>query len=102
MRSLILNLAKSSTIIKAYEFPAKVTSEGKLEVPDALRKYLPSDRAVKVIVLFKEPAELAEEEAWSTITSEQFLAGYNPADAIYDRSAAFAALSTLKTHCVRQ
>jgi hypothetical protein len=70
--------------MKAYEFPAKVTPEGKLEVPNALLKCLPSDRAVKVIVLFKEPADLLEEEVWSTTTSEQFLAGYNPADAIYD------------------
>lgn len=70
--------------MKAYEFPVKVTSEGRLELPDALSKLLPSNQIVRVIILVNEPTEGGEQMAWSRLTAEQFLAGYSEADAVYD------------------
>jgi hypothetical protein len=39
--------------MKAYEFPCKVTSEGRLELPDALMKLLPANQVVQVIILLR-------------------------------------------------
>ncbi len=75
--------------MKAYEFQTKVTSEGKLlvEVPDAFFEKLQriGMQKVRVIVLIGDAAKAHyEEEAWARLTSEQFLAGYNDTDSIYD------------------
>ncbi len=71
--------------MKAYEFSAKVTSEGRIEIPDELHKSFSTDQVVKVIVLVKEQEDIEEHVAWSRLTSEQFLVGYSDEDAIYDR-----------------
>jgi hypothetical protein len=71
--------------MKAYELPVKVSSEGKLELPEGLPALLPCGQIVQMIILVPEPTDLEEQEAWSRLTAEQFLAGYNEADAIYDR-----------------
>lgn len=71
--------------MKAYEFPIKVTSEGKLELPDALLKLLPNNQVVRVIILVSEPTDVEEQEAWSRLTAGQILAGYSEADSIYDK-----------------
>jgi hypothetical protein len=73
--------------MKAYEFPSKVTSAGRLELPNALMKLLPANRVVRVIILLSEPTERAE-EVWARLTTEQFLTGYSTADAVYDGSGA--------------
>jgi len=70
--------------MKAYEFPCKVTSEGRLELPNALMKLLPANQVVRIIILLSEPTEKAEEEVWARLTTEQFLNGYSEADAVYD------------------
>lgn len=70
--------------MKAYEFPAKVTSEGNLDIPSGLTEMLPRDQVVRVIILVSDPADTHEQAAWSRLTAEQFLAGYSEADAIYD------------------
>ena len=71
--------------MKAYEFQTRVTPDGKLDVPEALSEELQSQRVVRVIVLISEPTDVYEEQAWSRLTAEQFLAGYDDADAVYDR-----------------
>ena len=71
--------------MKAYEFPVKVTSDGKLAWPDSLSEVLPGNQVVRVIVLVSEPTDTEEKVAWSQLTTEQFFAGYSEADAIYDR-----------------
>lgn len=71
--------------MKAYEFPVKVTSEGKLELPDTLREVLPSNQVVRAIILISEPTDSSEQIAWSHITAEQFFNGYSQADAVYDK-----------------
>ena len=77
--------------MKTYEFPATVTAEGNLELPDTLVKLLPANETVRVIVVVSEapayerdlpPDE--EDELWQRINAEQLLKQYNEADAIYD------------------
>ena len=49
--------------MRACDYPVKVTPEGKLELPDALRKVLPPNQVVRVIVLINEPSEMEAETA---------------------------------------
>src|SRR5437868_2942364 len=78
------SLRQKECNMKAYEFPCKVTPEGRLELPEALTKLLPANQVVRVIILLNEPTEREDEEAWARLTAEQFFAGYSEADAIYD------------------
>jgi hypothetical protein len=71
--------------MKAYEFPIKVTPDGRLELPDALSKLLPGNQVVRVIILISEPTDIEEQAAWSRLTAEQFFAGYSETDSVYDR-----------------
>ncbi|OGO40394.1 MAG: hypothetical protein A2Z04_02590 [Chloroflexi bacterium RBG_16_57_9] len=71
--------------MKAYEFPVKVTSDGRLAIPDALLSLLPTNQIVRIILLVNEPTDMEEQAVWSHLTAEQFFAGYREADAIYDR-----------------
>lgn len=48
--------------MKAYEFPAKVTAEGKLELPDAMLKNLLPNQQVRVIVLVNELVDIEEDD----------------------------------------
>ncbi|MEG4347911.1 hypothetical protein QUB70_32235 [Microcoleus sp. A003_D6] len=74
--------------MKAYDFPAKVTDEGKIEFPDTLLKYLAVNQEVRVIVLVKEPTDTEDEEeenaAWHRLATEQFFGDCSEEDAIYD------------------
>ncbi len=70
--------------MKAYEFPAQLTPEGKLEVAEGLLPSLSVKQVVKVILLIDEPADSAEKNAWVQLTAEQFVSGYSEADAIYN------------------
>jgi predicted AAA+ superfamily ATPase len=71
--------------MKAYEFPGKVTAEGKIELPDAILQKLLHNQQVKVIILVDELSEEQEEEkAWKSLAAEQLLKGYCEEDSIYD------------------
>jgi len=72
--------------MEAYEFQARVTPDGRLVVPEAFAPKLSEQPVVRVIVLMGEPPGMYENRAWSSLTAEQFLAGYSDADAIYDQS----------------
>lgn len=72
--------------MKAYEFPAKITPEGRLEFPESLLQHLPSNQQVRVIILVSEPTEEEQEEAaWRPLPAEQFFTDYSDADAVYDQ-----------------
>ncbi|MBD2607686.1 MAG: hypothetical protein KME54_09390 [Tolypothrix brevis GSE-NOS-MK-07-07A] len=72
--------------MKAYEFPANVTTEGKIELPDVILQQLVNKQQVKVIILVNEPTEEEQEEAaWHSLAADQLLKGYSEDDAIYDR-----------------
>jgi hypothetical protein len=73
--------------MKAYEFLAQPTPEGKLELPETIFQILSTNQTVRVILLIDEPidsTDSAENTAWSQLTAEQFFSGYSEADAIYD------------------
>ena len=72
--------------MKAYETPAKVTADGKVELPQAVLELLPRNQLVRLIILVTEASDQEEEAAWSRLAAEQFLAGYSQADSIYDRA----------------
>ena len=72
--------------MKAYELPVKVTTEGTIELPDALLESLPRDQMIRIIILVPESSVLAEQAEWSSLTATQFLAGYSDTDSIYDRA----------------
>ena len=71
--------------MRAYELPAKLTPEGNIELPDAVRRLLPTSKAARVIVLTPEPVDAEEQSAWQRLTADQFCSGYAAADAVYDR-----------------
>jgi hypothetical protein len=72
--------------MKAIEFQTKITSDGKIDVPGSFFKELKCKQVVRVIVLISEPTEvISEEQLWTRLTEEQFIAGYSDADAVYDQ-----------------
>jgi hypothetical protein len=70
--------------MKVYEFPAKISREGNLEIPDALLKSLAEEEMVRVIILVGEAPGVEEDSEWSRFAAGQLLRQYNDADAIYD------------------
>jgi hypothetical protein len=70
--------------VKAYEFPAKVSQDGSVELPEGLVDRLPENHVVRVIILVDEPED-ADDAAWIRLSLDQFLAGYAEEDAIYDK-----------------
>ena len=70
--------------MKAYEFPAQITADGKLELPVAALPRSPNNQAVRVIILISETENASEQTDWADLTATHFLAGYSSVDAIYD------------------
>lgn len=70
--------------MKAYEFPAKISSEGTLQLPDSVMNSLSGKQSVKVILLIDESDDEAEAD-WHRLATEHFFAGYSEADAVYDK-----------------
>jgi len=71
--------------MKAYELNARITPEGRIELPDASRKLLPVTKSARVIVLIPDPDDATEQGTWERLTAEEFCSGYTAADAVYDR-----------------
>ena len=53
--------------MKAYEFPAKITPEGKLELPDVQLEDLPRNSVVRVIVLIEEQTDEEDEDELDSV-----------------------------------
>ena len=70
--------------MKAYEFPAHITVDGKLELPDTPLPRSLTNQSVRVIVLINENDNHSEVTEWENLTATQFLAGYSAVDDIYD------------------
>ncbi len=68
--------------MQAVEFISEVTEAGEVPVPRHLAGTLPHKRKVRVIVLYPTESDDAD---WTRLTAEQFLSGYAPGDAIYDK-----------------
>ena len=69
--------------MQAYEITTKILSDGKIILPDNLLKKLKTNKPVRIIILITEETS-QESEDWLKMSQEQFLAGYNDADSIYD------------------
>ena len=69
--------------MQAVEFISEISGQGKLSVPPQLAENLPHATRMRVIVLF--PSNETNDPDWSRLTAEQFLNGYAPGDAIYDK-----------------
>lgn len=70
--------------VKVYEFPAKISPQGNLALPEALIKSLVDAEVVRVIIVVNEATETEEDADWSRFAVRQLLAQYDDADAIYD------------------
>jgi hypothetical protein len=68
--------------MRAVEFTSEISEQGELRVPQKVARKLPHSKKVRVIVLYS--SDETDDAAWSSLTAEQFLAGYAPGDAIYD------------------
>jgi hypothetical protein len=66
--------------MKTLEFEATLTNDFTLKVPAAVAEQIPKEGNVHVIVLLPDD----EDADWRRLATEQFLAGYTEADAIYD------------------
>ncbi|MFB2835736.1 hypothetical protein [Floridanema evergladense] len=72
--------------MKAYEFPAKVTDEGKLELPDTILKNLTPNQQVRIIILVNELVDTEEDDEekeaadWARLGTAQLFAGYSDED----------------------
>lgn len=71
--------------MKAYEFPAKITAGGQLDIPAGFSDQLPRGQEIRVLLLVPETDTDQDQSAWARLTAEQFLAGYSEADSVYDR-----------------
>ncbi len=73
--------------MKAYEFKARITSDGKLEYSEILLENLPPNQEVRVIILVNEisQTEVEENTDWSRLAVEQFFSDYSEEDKIYNQ-----------------
>jgi hypothetical protein len=69
--------------MKAYEFPAYITVDGKLELPCTPLPRSLTNQAVRIIVLINETENHSDTTEWSSLAATQFLAGYSAVDNIY-------------------
>ncbi len=63
--------------MQTYEFSAKVTAEGKLELPEIYLENLPDDPVIRVVVMVANPSEPDEEEL--EFSSERFRQSWHEA-----------------------
>ncbi|MBI5473327.1 MAG: hypothetical protein HY961_13365 [Ignavibacteriae bacterium] len=71
--------------MRAIEFPAKMSPEKTIVLPEEIAKEVPVDTELRVMILMKDhDDDRAEEEAWNRLGIEQFFAGYAPEDSMYD------------------
>jgi hypothetical protein len=64
--------------MKAYEFLAQPTPEGKLELPETIFQILSTNQTVRVILLIDEPidsTDSAENTAWSQLQQSSSFPG---------------------------
>ena len=67
--------------MKAVEFTTELSNAAVLAIPKDAAVQLPKSGRARVIVLTDE----SDDAEWSRLTAEQFLSGYAPGDAIYDK-----------------
>ena len=71
----------NSKSMKAFEFKTQPNPDGTLTIPSELATQMEMSQVVRVILLIGEPDE---EGDWASLTTNQFLQGYDTNDALYD------------------
>ena len=66
--------------MKTLEFEAPLGTDHTLTVPPEIAAQVDRERPVRVILVQRDD----EGPSWERLSAEQFLAGYDEADAIYD------------------
>ena len=67
--------------MKAVEFLGQIDANNAIEVPPEIAAQIQYGEALRVIVLIPETND---DQDWSQLTADQFLAGYSEGDSIYD------------------
>ena len=67
--------------MEAYEFPVKISSDRRVEIPDKYKNNILPNQEVNVIILIKDETE----EDWNNLTLKEFFEGYIGKDSIYDK-----------------
>jgi hypothetical protein len=70
--------------MKKCEIQARISPEGKIELPPDIINSLPADQLVRIIILVPDQEDLKEKEMWARLSAAQFLSGYDEADSVYD------------------
>ena len=68
--------------MKALQFETRLGRDRVLTVPADVAAQVPDGQQVRVILVLDEAGD---DDPWPAVTAEQFLAGYDEADAIYDQ-----------------
>lgn len=67
--------------MKALEFVTRLDENRTLEVPPEVLAQIRQGQTMRIILLVPDSED---EQEWTTLTIEQFLAGYADSDSIYD------------------
>jgi hypothetical protein len=70
--------------MQAYECTADIDAAGALHLPDEITARMMPRKRVRVLVLLDEQVH-DEQQAWNTLSTNEFLRGYSDNDAIYDK-----------------
>ncbi len=71
--------------MRAIEFPAKVSEDGKISLPEEIACEVPHDTELRVMNLLKDYDDINEEdEAWDRLSVEGFFSDDSELDKKYD------------------
>jgi bifunctional DNA-binding transcriptional regulator/antitoxin component of YhaV-PrlF toxin-antitoxin module len=70
--------------MKAYEFPLSIDREGKVIIPEDLRKVLPKNEEIRCIALVQESADKKFRAELNDPNQQEFSYYMPPNEAVYD------------------
>jgi bifunctional DNA-binding transcriptional regulator/antitoxin component of YhaV-PrlF toxin-antitoxin module len=70
--------------MKAYEFPLSIDREGKITIPEELRKVLPKNEEIRCIALVQETEDKKFRSAMNDLSQQEFSYHFPPNEAVYD------------------
>lgn len=73
--------------MKTLEFEAEVTEHEMLKLPDEIARQFSAGDKVRVLLLADAEliADMKEEDEWRQLAAQQFFAGDDEADSVYDQ-----------------
>ncbi len=70
--------------MKAYEFTISINKEGKVVIPQEVKKYLPKNEEIRCIALVMESNEKKHKSSVNEISQQEYNYGLTSSEAIYD------------------